>query len=539
MQTLSLRCAALSLSLIASILLSGATRTLAQTHQAPAIEWQKSLGGGGDEGAHSIQQTSDGGFIVAGWSLSNDSDVTGNHGREDYWIVRLTSTGAVEWQKSLGGSYDDRAHSIQQTNDGGFIVAGESWSNDSDVTGHHGSTNYTDDYWIVRLSSAGDIQWQKSLGGSRDDQANSIQQTNDGGFIVAGSSGSSDGDVTGHHGDSTTSDYWIVKLTSVGNIEWQKSLGGNRDDWATSIQQTSDSGFVVAGYSTSNDGDVTGNHGGRDYSIIKLTSAGNIEWQKSLGGSGEDEAQSIRQTRDGGFVVSGWSWSYDGDVTENHGERDYWIVKLSSTGYVEWQKSLGGSSDDYASSIQQTRDGGFIVAGRSYSNNGDVTGHHGSAIITDCWIVKLSGAGVIEWEKSLGGNDFDLADAIQQTSDGGFVLAGSSNSTDGDVTGNHGGHDYWIVKLAPEASGVASDMKQAAVSLECYPNPFGTIAHITAPGARSVSIVNSLGVRVATLAAQAAGEFVWSPGAETPDGTYWVVAQGNNGSSAKPMTLLR
>ena len=159
---------------------------------APSIQWQKSLGGSSYDLAKSIQQTSDGGYIIAGESDSTNGDVTGNHGTSDFWIVKLNALGIIEWQKSLGGSYSDMANSIQQTSDGGYIVAGESGSINGDVTGNHGNA----DYWIVKLDPSGNIQWQKSLGGSNRDAANSIKQTSDGGYIVAGESSSNNGDVT-------------------------------------------------------------------------------------------------------------------------------------------------------------------------------------------------------------------------------------------------------------------------------------------------------------------------------------------------------
>ena len=345
---------------------------------------------------------------------------------------------AIEWQKSLGGSGLDNAYSITQTSDGGYIVAGSSTSSDGDVRGHRGLV----DAWIVKLTSAGAIQWQKPLGGSDHDYAYSIQQTSNGGYIIAGMSYSTDGDVSGNHGFS---DCWIMQLTSAGGIEWQKSLGGSGSEEATSIQQTSDGGYIAAGWSQSTDGDVSGNHGSTDssddYWIVKLTSGGEMEWQKSLGGSNYDRASSIAQTRDGGYVVAGWSLSNDGDVTGHHGSADSsdsWIVKLTSGGEMEWQKSLGGSYPDYANSIVQTRDGGYIVAGWSQSNNGDVSGHHGSADSTDAWIVKLTDAGVIQWQRSLGGGSDDYANSVEQTTEGGDIVAGWSSSIDGDVTGRRG-----------------------------------------------------------------------------------------------------
>ena len=183
--------------------------------QASTIQWQKCLGGTGVDKAYSIKQATDGGYIVDGLSYSFDGDVTGNHGNGDFWIVKLDTVGNIEWQKSFGGGYGDIAYSIQQTVDGGYIVAGLSYSFNGDVIGNHDGG----DCWIVKLDSVGNIEWQKCLGGTLDDQAHSVQQTTDSGYIVAGSSWSSDGDVTDHHGTNSYADFWIVKLDSAGNIE--------------------------------------------------------------------------------------------------------------------------------------------------------------------------------------------------------------------------------------------------------------------------------------------------------------------------------
>jgi len=255
----------------------------------PTIEWQKSLGGSANEKAHSIQQTFDGGFIITGWTRSNNGDVSGYHGggscdAGDYWVVKLDaeSPSSIVWQKCLGGSLGDAANSIQQTTDGGYVVVGFTNSNDGDVSGNHGLS----DYWVVKLDALGDIVWQKCLGGHSSDGASSIQQTTDGGYIVAGFTNSNDGDVSGNHG---LSDYWVVKLNSSGSIEWQRCLGGSDYDGAYFIQQTTDSGYVIAGLSYSNDGDVSGNHGGEDYWVVKLNAGG--------GSSGRNVSAEVRLRR--------------------------------------------------------------------------------------------------------------------------------------------------------------------------------------------------------------------------------------------------
>ncbi len=411
------------------------------SYSQSVVKWQKCLGGSNVDRATSIQQTFGGGYIVAGYTLSNDGNVSGNHGGSDCWIVKFNKNGTIQWQKCFGGSGNDVANSIQQTSDSGYIVAGYTSSNDGDVSGNHGSN----DFWIVKLNKNGTIQWQKCLGGSNSEGANSIQQTSDGGYIVAGNSNSIDGDVTVNLGSS---DYWIVKMDSTGNIQWQKSRGGSDDDYALSIQQTSDGGYIVAGHSWSNNGNVSGNHFKNDYWIIKLSPAGTMQWQKCLGGRKQDVAYSIQQTPDGGYIVAGSTCSNGWDVKYNHslqqGYADCWIVKLDSAGNIQWQKPLGGYFYDEGRSIQLTSDGGYIVAGYTRSIGADVSGNHGSS---DYWIVKLDTAGIIQWQKSFGGSDFDYAESIQQTADGGYIVAGSTKSNNGNVSGNHGGYDYWIVKL--------------------------------------------------------------------------------------------
>jgi len=397
----------------------------------------QNYGGSSNESVYDMALTSDYGYIVAGTSSSSNGDVGGNNGGRDYWIVKLTSSGTIDWETNLGGSDDDIPRSIQQTFDNGYIVAGSSYSSDGDVGGNNGG----EDYWIVKLTSTGSIDWETNLGGSFDDRANSIQQTLDGGYIVAGYSESSDGDVGSNNGDA---DYWIVKLSMTGTIEWEKNLGGDLLDWAYSVMQTLDGGFIVAGDSESSDGDVGGNYGSYDYWIVKLTSIGEIDWETNLGGSNNDEYPVIQQTIEGGYIISGESYSDDGDVSGNNGDYDYWIVKLTSIGEIDWETNLGGSRDEEYPIIQQTIDGGYIIAGESQSDDGDVGGNNR---YYDYWIVKLTPSGSIEWETNLGGNEDDWANSIQQTDDGGYIVAGNSKSDDGDVPGNYGGSDFWIIKL--------------------------------------------------------------------------------------------
>jgi len=294
--------------------------------------------------AYSIQQTSDGGYIVAG---SNESFNADPYDRwADFWVLKLTSSGDIEWQKTYGGAYGDTAYSIQQTNDGGYIVAGELMS-----TG----VGHLTALWILKLSPGGGIEWQHKYSRSGWDLAHSIQQTSDGGYIVAGYTASSG---TGGGG------LWILKLYSTGDIEWQCSYGAKQLNGASSIQQTTDGGYIVAGYTATSSGP-----GERDVWILKLSSEGDIEWQKTYGGDNDDGTSSIQQTSEGGYIVVGFTVSFGA------GGSDIWVLKLSPTGDIEWEKTYGGSDSltwsDSGSSIQEKKEGGYIIAGNTKCFGGE------------------------------------------------------------------------------------------------------------------------------------------------------------------------
>ncbi len=490
--------------------------------QGSNIQWAKCLGGYLDDGANSIMQTSDSGYIVAGNTYSKDVFVPVNHGVGDFWLAKLYANGFIQWQKSLGGSESDIAYSIQQTNDGGYIIAGKSSSNDFDISGgHHG--NWNSDAWIVKITSNGTLQWQRSLGGTKDEEARAILQTDDGGYIVAGTAMSIDGDLSGTAVVEDI-DYWVVKLGVSGAIQWQKRLGGSMPDYATSIQKTTDGGYIVAGYSGSHDGDVTGNHGGTDYWIVKINSIGTILWQQSLGGTGNEEAYAIQQTKDGGYIVGGCSPSNDGDVTGHHDtvyyNLDYWIVKLDVSGILEWQKSLGGINNEVANSIQQTHEGGYIIAGYSASKDGDVTGHHdnpSSSYVNDSWVVKLDTSGNLLWQKSLGGTNNDGASSIYVTNDRGYIVAGWTESIDGDIAGKIGGsgtNDVWVVKLTQDPTGVD---EIPTISISISPNPTTGIITIKGISQPTVEVYNLMGQKL--VAAQNTNEVSL---ANLPMGLYLV-----------------
>ena len=348
---------------------------------------------------YDIMQTADGGYIVAGSDFCPGTvDSIGNHGARDFMVVKMDQNGGIEWIRDYGGTGNEEAWSIDQTTDGGYIVGGYSGSSDGDAAGN---APWYMDYWVIRLDADGNLVWQNMYGGSNYDYATSISCTADGGFIVGGYSGSKDSDVTGTHWGGSDYDMWVVKLDATGNMTWQNSYGGSGEDIANSIDLTSDGGYIVAGSTASHDGLVTGNHNvayeKKDFWLVKINSAGTLTWQKCLGGNGDDFAYSVQQTTDGGYIVGGTVGPTDTngvDVTGYHGNAgsDYWMVKTDATGNITWERALGGHGLEDGRTVAETSDGGYIMVGPELSNDGDVE-YTDDVINGHTWVVKLGGNG--------------------------------------------------------------------------------------------------------------------------------------------------
>jgi hypothetical protein len=401
------------------------------------IHWNRLFGGSGEDNGLSVCPTSDGGYVVAAVTGSFDGDATGSHGYSDGLVLKLDANGAVQWVKAVGGTDNDGLNSVKQTADGGYICAGYTSSNDGDVSGNHGGS----DPWLVKLGTNGAIQWQKCFGGTADDGFSSAQQTSDGGYVAAGWTESKNGDVSGNHGSR---DAWVVKTDASGNIQWRKCLGGSDYETAHEIQQTSDGGYVFAGYTVSNDGDVSGHHGVEDGWVVKLSTNGVVQWQRVMGGSSPDEIYSIQQTEDGGYIAAGYTYSCDGDITRtncNGFDGDGWVVKLDASGNTQWQRFFGGNDDDQFRSVCQTSDGGYIATGLTELTD----------IYYDVYVCKLDATGGMQWQRCFGGSDTDYGQAVRQVSDGGYILVGQTASLDGDVdpAQAHGSFDIWVIKLLP------------------------------------------------------------------------------------------
>ena len=431
----------------------------------PEIEWQKSLGGSGGDVARSVRQTLDGGYIVAGYTVSVNGDISENNGGRDIWVVKLNSAGTIEWDKSIGSMGDEEAYAIQQTIDGGYILIGMSDSDD-----FFGENIGDDDILIVKLDNTGNILWVKRYGTIGTDRGHSIKQTSDGGYIASGF--------------RANGGIWVVKLNDNGDLDanWSNTTFGGAQAWWA--EQTSDGGYIV-----------TGHYGlTPDLKVIKLDPSSNVEWQYTYGGTNADYGRSVRQTLDGGYIVAGMTQSSDGDVTNNYGGQDYWILKLNSLGGLEWEKNYGGTQNDFAVEIQQTLDGGYVVTGQTNSDDNDVSGNPGSFVF-DYWTIKIDDIGDLLWQNCLGGGSSDFGSSIHQTTEGGYIVAGRSSSNNYDVSGNHGDYDFWVVKLEAETLGI--DYNFISNQIKVYPNPVSITLHIsTKTHIESVKLYDILGMLV-------------------------------------------
>lgn len=360
--------------------------------------WSFVSGGSGDDRLNAVHQTADGGYIAAGYTASAGA------GSNDALVVRLNADGTTAWQYTYGSSGDDGANAVRQTADGGYIVAGY-----MTTAGGNGI-----DAWVFKLNALGAVVWQKTYGGTGSEKAYSIEQTDDGGYIVSG--------ATTALGTGGGIDAWIWKLDADGNVgpaysgTWQKTFGGTLSDYAKAVRQTADGGYVIAGYSTG--------AGSGTIWVLKLDASGSVLWKKTYDSA---TATDIRQTADGGYIMTGYG------ATALFGMSYVWVYKLNTDGSVGWVNRYGGVSDDYAYSVGQTADGGYIVAGNTNS--------YGDGLTANAWLLRLTTDGAIAWQKSYGGTAFDTANSIQQTVDGGYVMAGYTTSL------GSGNSDAWLLKL--------------------------------------------------------------------------------------------
>lgn len=408
------------------------------------IESIITFGGSKNESAQSIVATDDGGFVVAGFTQSNDGDVQGKTNENfDFWILKINAQNDIEWQKTIGGSSTDKANDIIKTSDGGFAILGYSESNDGNTTLNAGSK----DFWIVKLDISGNIVWQKSLGYSGNDFGVSLTETKDKGLLIVGEL---DVTASGGQGNSKTSsrhaggDFWAIKLNVLGEKQWSKYYGGSFTDTPRGIVETDEGNFIIVGSSDSKDVDVSNNKGTYDFWIIKIDAVGKLIWEKNFGGKEIDEARGIVKSEDGNYLVVGDTRSSDGNITNQKGAADVWVIKINESGNLLWQKSYGGSSFDVARSISKTKNNQFIIAGSSRSTDIDVKINQGQ---NDVWMLKIDNNGQLLWQKSVGGTEIDFAYDAVELKNGNIVVVGESSSENIDIAENKGFTDLLIVKI--------------------------------------------------------------------------------------------
>ena len=411
------------------------------------LDWVKNFGGSGNESAQAIIKTDDGGYAILGYTSSINGDVsTKTEEENDYWFLKFDGNGNLQWNKTYGGSKDDIGQSLSQTKDGGYVLTGYSMSSDGDVSNNEGFH----DNWILKLDAQGVLEWQSSYGFSGHDHSYDILEASQGGYFFTGfldiTSARADGNT--EKGNSLTShgvgEFWGTKIDENGSVQWRGYFGGTNNDRAHSVVQTNDGGFVMAGFTESDDYDISNTNGSYDFWVVKVDSFGNLVWEHSFGGEGIEVSYDIAKTSDNGFVVVGNTFSANGDILVNHGESDMWMIKLDEEGNLIWEQTYGGSQFDLAQAVVESKDGGFLIAGNTKSEDQDSTLNMGE---NDIWVVKTNKTGELVWQKSFGGSGLDFGFDLLENSDGSIMVVGESSSTDFNSVSLKGNTDVILLKI--------------------------------------------------------------------------------------------
>ena len=402
-----------------------------------------SLGGSLNESLFAITKTVDNGFVACGsYQSTNNAAFLMSKGESDYFIVKYDSDFNLMWAKNYGGTSTEIAKSIIQTNDGNYVVAGYTLSSDLDVDANNGQK----DFWILKLDVSGNIVWKKNYGFSGQDEAFSIIQTNDGGFFTCGyldvTASGGDGNDNARAAKHGIGDYWAVKLDAQGNFEWRRYFGGSNNDRATSAIQTSNGDFIITGSADSDDFDITNSKGNDDIWLIKISATGTLIWEKSFGGSQIEDSFKVIPTNDGNYFVLGSTISSDKDISQDLGGKDIWLLKIDNNGNLIWEKSFGGNQFDIASSIIQLQDGNYMISGHTRSDDKyTIKGQN------DILLIKIDNNGNEIWSDTFGGSKIDNANDLIETHKQTIVVVGQTQSDDFDITSFNGFTDALIIEI--------------------------------------------------------------------------------------------
>ncbi len=443
------------------------------------LTWQQCYGGSMLDGAYDLISLENG-YLIAGGTGSNDGDISFSYGNGDGWLIRTDIAGNLLWEKVYGGTDSEGFSRIIPTADNDYYLLGISWSSDGDVS----NDPYPDspDYWIVKIDSSGNIIWDKILGGTAGENLWNGAATADGGVVAIGETSSNDGDVSIYYGGNET---WLVKLSSEGELEWDYTIGTDFFDIGQAIIQTTDGGFLAASNSIlleGGSGNITcipHSYGWVEGVLVKLDSNLNIQWQRCYGGSDHDGISGIIEITDG-YVFVGSASSNDGDVSGNHGGiDDFWVVRVDFEGNIIWQNPLGGSKGEAGCNIIVNDNGDFYAIGSTYSNNGDVYGNHSlTEYYADIWLVKLNHEGELLYQQCFGGEGNELVEyGVVKKSDNNLVIAGHTNYGPSYDVGcaPHGGNwtdkDYWVFEIDSLDTTGAVENHYDKELVKVYPNP--------------------------------------------------------------------
>ncbi|UCE66101.1 MAG: T9SS type A sorting domain-containing protein [Candidatus Zixiibacteriota bacterium] len=474
--------------------------------QNPSIIWFQTYSGEGWAGAKWVEEAGRRddrgapGFIMVG---STQQFVMGY---EDIYLIKTDADGFVEWERIYGGDGPDIGYCVKPTMDGGYIVCGATRDIDA----------YKSDAYMLKTDAYGDTVWTKKYGGSRSARFYEVCQLSDGGYIAVGYIAESDGYHT---------DIYLVRTNTTGQLLWSREHGpADSIDRAVSIQPSNDGGFVFCGWMESPGGVDC------DVQLTKVNAGGDIEWTRHYGGDRYDKGFSVARASDGGYVIAGYK-----TVSDRNCHCEFYLIKISDEGFVEWERTYGGARSDRALSVRQTVDGGYIMTGHSTS-----FGQEGN----DIYVVKTDDSGNLEWHDIFGGHDDDIGECIRQVFDGNYVVTGHTEDFGGAY------HDAFLMKIRPGQVGIEEELSEVApqtfITQQNYPNPFNSTTKIRynlhEPSDVTIIIYDLLGREVETLSRgyRPAGrhQVVWNPG-DLKSGNYFYKIETDRSSETTKMILLR